>query len=40
MPPKTKTIAIGMGFPRIASILSSNNFPNTKAGKTAKASLR
>ena len=31
-------MAIGIGFPKTASIASSNNFPNTKAGSTAHAS--
>ncbi|MNE39017.1 hypothetical protein D3C80_1329410 [compost metagenome] len=38
-PPRINTIAIGIGSPRIASILSSNNFPKTNAGITAQASL-
>ena len=36
-PPKISTIAIGTGFPKTASILSSNNFPKIKAGITAAA---
>ena len=39
IPPIINTIAIGIGSPKTASILSSNNFPNTKAGITAHTSL-
>ena len=39
IPPKISTIAIGIGLPSMASILSSKSFPSTKAGKTAQANV-
>ena len=39
-PPKIKTTAMGIGFSNTVSILSSNNFPKTKAGKTATANFK
>ena len=37
IPPIISITAIGRGLPKTASILSSNNLPNTKAGITAQA---
>ena len=39
-PPKIRTTAMGIGFSNTVSILSSNNFPRTKAGKTATANFK